>query len=78
MFFAHTDLKCDNCCEILMFITYLLFIQQSKLKKYIYENGMDFSLYYFHTKTLFLIFVVPVMIMPKRTNKNMTSFRDVK
>lgn len=51
MFFAHTDLKCDNCCEILMFITYLLFIQQSKLKKYIYEKGMDFSFILFsHTK----------------------------
>lgn len=53
MFFAHTDLKCDNCCEILMFITYLLFIQQSKLKNIYMKKDTDFSFIVFHTKQYF-------------------------
>lgn len=36
-----------------------------------------FLLYYFHTPRFYFI-VVPVMIMPQRTTKNMESFIDVK
>lgn len=52
--FAHTDLKCNNCCEILMFITYLLFIQQ-KLKIYIWKKVLLYFVFPTNTSVLLIM-----------------------
>lgn len=36
--FAHTDLKCNNCCEILMFIT--LAVYTTKIKNIYMEKSV--------------------------------------